>query len=129
MKMILATLVLVSSAMAAQEYTLPQGATSLVPVAGQVTSVEPLCPQGMTCFVDGTSVNLSIPLGGCLDTLAPLTYEATVNGNFIDLYVSAIRVTNRRSMVAFCTAEPIAHETIQLPNLFGQVRVHFLGAR
>jgi hypothetical protein len=97
-------------------------------LAGEIIQVSPLCPDGMTCFVDGTMIDVKFTLNGCLDTLGPVTYDAveTDDGRLI-VFVSALNVHHQDSKVTFCYVAPTEVVKLQLINKYGDVEVRFLG--
>src|SRR3712207_831401 len=90
--------VLVSaSAFAAEGFELPRGSMELIPIRGEVTRIGSMCPPNAMCITDGTVIDLSFRLGGCLDRLAPLTYKAIEKDDVLHVFVSALRVSNEGS--------------------------------
>lgn len=119
---------LASSAFAVAQEDGPQfvGAT---PIKGKVTAVRPLCPEGVTCFVNGTIIDLEFTLQGCQDQLGPVTYSAK-SGNLADqplqLFVSAINLNDARSAHTACFVAPKEYRSLTLINMYGQPQLTWL---
>lgn len=108
-------------------YSLPSDAIALSPIEGSIAAVAPLCPDGVTCFVNGTIIDLRFVLQGCMDQLGPVTYRAEEVGGKLKVYVSAINVHSEESTHVMCFAAATADYRITLINQYGDVEVYFLG--
>ncbi|HXH31986.1 MAG TPA: hypothetical protein VNJ01_14345 [Bacteriovoracaceae bacterium] len=101
----------------------------LYPITSAVSvKVSMLCPDGMTCFTNGTVIKLVLPLNGCVDSLGPVTYKAEENREkgILNVYVSATGVANPQSMTTRCMVAPTAKYQITLVNKYGNVKLKFL---
>jgi hypothetical protein len=119
----------VSAAAAPRFYELDEGDRFLSTISS-VVSVEkgPLCPEGALCLINGTQLNVELPLGGCLDRLGPVTYTLERKENKTIVNIMAIRIINEESNVAFCVREPSAFVGITLINTFGPIEVKMLNS-
>mgnify|MGYP000013385226 CR=1 FL=1 len=118
-----------NSASAATYYKIQGEARALTPIAGVVTSTQPLCPAGVTCIANGTVINLEFGLLGCADELAPITYEAIEKDGDLHVYVSAINLHTKESTVSICQRFPIQPAQVILVNQYGNLKMHYLGAQ
>ncbi len=87
---------------------------SMIGAAGvHVSSVEPLCPEGVVCITNGSVITLAIDNVGCLDETA-VTYKPIVrkNGDKLDLSVAAFNVHRETSKRARCIVAPTSQVTI-----------------
>ncbi len=126
---VLSVLFLASSAFANQpSFELRSTDAYVVPIAGEVTSVRPLCPDGMTCFANGTIVSFRFMLGSCVSRMIPLSYDAIETDGVLNVYVSAMEIASRNAIRVMCAAPGIVNQEITLFNRYGDVKVHFLGA-
>lgn len=121
--MILSALAFSVSVFAGTVTPLPEDATSTSPLAGSVSSVEPLCPADVTCITNGSSIAIEFVLNGCLDDLIPPTYA--VSGDTV--YVSGTNVHTSGSEAAFCIDAPRKFFTIAAPGLSRPFKVVYLG--
>ncbi len=121
---------LISLSASAEEtvsYNLLPTDTRLVPIAGEVVSIEPLCPDGMTCIANGTVIHLRFRLNSCMSRMTPVSYGALEADGRLNVYVSALEILNRRARVALCSGPTIVRQEITLINRYGDVSVQFLG--
>lgn len=102
---------------------LHEGSKSIVSVAGQVTSLEPLCPTGMVCVAGGTIVNLRFDVGGCVDQMLPISYVQLRD----EVIVHAQVVRNEGSLHTMCNRMPVSHQRLQLVNTYPPFRIRFMG--
>lgn len=83
----------------------------------------PLCPEGVTCFTDGTIVDMVFTANGCLDKVIEPAYE--VIGQ--DVFVHAQVNSPKQNRAVKCIAMPILTQRLQLLMLFPPFKLHFLG--
>lgn len=83
----------------------------------------PLCPDGVTCFTNGTIVNMVFTPAGCLDNALQPVYEQVGQ----DVYVHAQVNSPDDNKRVRCVAMPIVTEQLQLIMLFPPFKLHFLG--
>ena len=121
----------VQSFAAPQSFELQEGDQFLSAMDGHVTVGHraPRCPLGALCAPE-TFVSIQYNLMGCMDSKIS-THKVVYNedGTF-DIYVSALNVFNKMSLVAFCASMPVEFDNIFVaPGFVGkeQIRVHFLG--
>lgn len=94
------------------KYNLEDGADSLVFTAGEVRSVTSATPRCMaetprTRCISRTTVAIEFPLYGCLDDL--VVTSSTVQDSRkrkVTLTVTALVVTNKKSLAAMCIRMP-----------------------
>ncbi len=83
------------------------------------TSTEPLCPEGVTCIANGTIVNMTFTLPGCVDKLGPVNYKLVKMGKKNILYVSAQALQSSRSKVVMCFAPNFQTATATFIGVYG----------
>lgn len=111
-------------------HQLPTGAEAVSPIAGEIVSVRPLCPNGARCLVDGTIVTIDFPLHGCADELLVTGDHPSPDPDNYEIFnvtVSALNVFTKDSQSMLCVSAPRATKEFRFINQFGKPRVHFLG--
>lgn len=95
----------------------------VIHVDSQLVSVCPQPTEGgheMVCLglVNQTIITVRFHLGGCLDTLGSVAITKISNdiSESSSLVVSALRIANKRSIVARCVAEPTQDVQFVLTN-------------
>lgn len=83
----------------------------------------PLCPDGVTCFTNGTIVSMVFTPAGCLDRALQPVYELVGQ----DVYVHAQVNSPEDNKRVRCVTMPIVTEQLQLIMLFPPFKLHFLG--
>lgn len=84
---------------------------------GTITGVTKICPAnpgGMSCRAYGSNIVVSIPLGGCLDNFAGHHHSFEVKGGKGILSFGALKMANKRSMVARCVRMPTVEVLINV---------------
>ncbi|MES3037272.1 MAG: hypothetical protein V4736_05125 [Bdellovibrionota bacterium] len=93
----------------------------------QIALASPKCKPNEMCAPNAI-VHLAFPLGGCLDTLGPVSYSIkVVNGSKV-VSVSAVRIVSKKSQNARCFVQPIGRARINAGIVISadQVSVEFL---
>lgn len=108
----------------AAEFTaLKDGDMSLYSARAEITDVRPYCPpsrDGIRCMAYGSSVLVTVHLGGCVDRLAGYHSTFRTKGSTGILSFGAIGIANRTSLTARCMRENTV--TVSVPvNFEGQV--------
>lgn len=106
---------------------LPDDALSVTHIAGTISGVSALCPEGVVCITGGTTINLLFNLGGCVDELLPLTYKTVDINGVRNVFIDAINVQTAGSLVTRCNRAPTENTQISLINYYGRFKLHFLG--
>lgn len=109
-------------------FELNRGDLRLAPIAGKVVRVSPLCPDHMTCFVDGTVIDLEFTVG-CLDRVTPVTFDAIEKDGDLNVYVSVQAIYNEGSRLVRCAKPNRIQQQVTLFDKYGNVKVRFLGAQ
>ena len=105
---------------ATDKIVVPAATTSFSTIAPiEITNVQPMCPNGEKCLVNGTEVTIVAHLG-CVDTLGPVTYSAEQNtsDSKLQLAVSAVNMVHKNSANTQCFAENTETTKITLINQF-----------
>lgn len=85
----------------------------------ELKSLTPMCPEGVQCVTNGTTITLDILTSGCMDKLGPVAYEVQPNGDGkAILWVSASRLESKSSLAALCPAMSRAEYRFSLPMQF-----------
>lgn len=123
------SLVAATSASANPAFHLTNDINGISLIEGTVSDVRSLCPEGFTCFTNGTVISLALPLLGCADQLGPVSYAATetADGRLL-VQVSAVNLHSHKSQLMLCYAAPVATAEITLVGQYGHVEVSFLSA-
>lgn len=96
-------------------------------IAPETVQFAPLCPDGVTCVVNGTSIQLDYTYS-CAADMISFTYEAKEIGAELHVFVSAIVGTNFTNGPV-CQAFTHQTQEIQLINMYGEVVIHNLGVQ
>ena len=120
-----------ASAIAPAPFVLQDGDSAITPIRGDVRVVTPVptCPQGAMCEVV-TNVEIVYQLSGCSDGFKSYKKVVRNDDGTTDIYVTALNISNKKSLVEYCVAFPVATDRIVLGMGFysaESVRVHFLG--
>lgn len=92
-------------------------------VAPASIKTAPLCPDGVTCFTNGTIVTMVFTPAGCLDRALQPVYEQVGQ----DVYVHAQVNSPEDNKRVRCAVMPVVTEQLQLIMLFPPFKLHFLG--
>ncbi len=87
--------------------------TSLVAVG----NVSRLCPEGVTCIVDGTVIELETTTEGCFD-YAAISYGLEVSAGGLVVHAGALNLANQDSEGVACFVANTVVSKIQLINQF-----------
>ena len=116
--LIAASLLVLSSAASAEMTRLNKGDRALGAAIGTIVDVAPICPSRpgqVSCMAYGSTVSVSVALGGCLDSLGGHFHSFRVKNGKGILSFAAIQVANEKSMVARCVRMPTAEVSITVP--------------
>ncbi|MCB0378774.1 MAG: hypothetical protein KDD33_09800 [Bdellovibrionales bacterium] len=133
MKILIATLTILMSLSAfANNIPFEDGEFAMYATSGKAETFYkvPNCPAGSVCGA-ATTLTLTFNAGGCLDrvvTFDKVTYD--YGEQIFNVYVTALNIQNKDSLVANCFAMPMVTKDIVLgqgyiPN--EKVLVHFIG--
>lgn len=84
----------------------------------QSADVTPLCPMGAMCITNGTQVTLAF-IVPCAAELGPVSSKVITDseGNS-KLFISAVTLITKTSLVARCFAQTWVTKDISLPNIY-----------
>ena len=85
-----------------------------------IVDQRPLCPESVTCVVDGTILTVETTSNGCFDKLSPVRVVSQDDNTIL---VGADNIVDKRSLAAYCSAFPVARFEITLINKYGEFEI------
>ena len=107
-----------SCLMTASTFAASTDITKVIKQPLQSATVSPLCPMGAMCITGGSQVALAF-IVPCAAELGPLSTKVITDaeGNS-KLFVSAVTLITKNSLVARCFAQTWVLKDISLPNVY-----------
>lgn len=94
-------------------------------IAGEIVSVESLCPIGMMCFVGGSVINLKFTLPSPCYSISQFSYSVANDGKNIE--VTAVQTDNSANLT--CAAVLVEEiKSISLVNVYPPFDLLFTGS-
>jgi hypothetical protein len=94
-------------------------------IAGDVVSVEPLCPTGMKCIVGGSIIHLKFTLPSPCYNLSQLSYAVSNEGKNVE--VTAVQTDNSANLI--CTTVLVEElKSISLVDVYPPFDLLFTGS-
>jgi hypothetical protein len=94
-------------------------------IAGDVVSVDPLCPNGVKCFVGGSIINLKFTLPSPCYSLSQFSYAVSNDGKNIE--VTAVQTDNSANLI--CSTVLVEElKSISLVNVYPPLDLVFTGS-
>ncbi len=115
---ILMSALFIQGALASEVTELKSGDLSLSPATAKITDVRAMCPTdtgGIRCMAFGSIVTVKITLGGCMDNFGGYFSKFEVKKNKGYLFIGAINIFNKASMVTRCVQAPTKLVKLHVP--------------